>query len=171
MSNVQCFKIKRGTKFDEAVKQHFTLLPKWKEVYDRVSELLGENITKLAFSTDHLMIDPQELTKDDNKRLFKKDGEIKTNTKKAKEINTAYKEIIIDVGLEDYEELRYINFAYGVMRTREQHLESYRTSENDIYYKANFDLEKKTGGLVEPISEIEYQEKYVEELKRQDKAS
>jgi len=90
---------------------------------------------------------------------------------KAKSINEEYKNILSDVGLNDYEELRYINFAYGVMRMRGQKLESFRTSENDIFYKADFDLVKRTDGLVEPITEIQYEEKYLEELKKQEKSS
>jgi len=168
MSNYKCFKIKRGTGYDKAIKKHFELLPKWNQVFDKVSELLGEKITRLAFSVDYLKIDPNELTKEENKKLFKKDGVLKNNTKKAKSIFEEYKKIIDEVGLSEYEELRYINFRYGVMRTHGQYLKSFRTSENDIYYKADFDLERKTNGLVIPISEIEYEEKYLEELKKQE---
>lgn len=52
------------------------------------------------------------------------------------------------------------------MRSSNQHLESYVTSDYDIYYKADFNLEKKTGGLVIPITELEYQETYLQELKK-----
>lgn len=166
MSNIQCFKSKAGTNYDSAIKKHFSLLPKWNEMFSKVSELLGENITQLAYSLDYFIIDPSELTKEENKKLFKADGQIKSNTKQAKELFAQYKEIIKEVGLYEYEELSRINFAYGVMRTRGQELESFRTSENDIYYKADFDLEKRSSGNVEPITEIEYEEKYLEELKK-----
>lgn len=55
------------------------------------------------------------------------------------------------------------------MRTHGQELESFVTSENDIYYKTNFDLEKRTNGLVIPITEIEYEETYLNELKKREK--
>lgn len=167
MSTTQCFKIKRGTDYDKAVKKHFELLPLWNKVYREVSKLLGENITKLAYSTEELYIDPTELTKPENKKLFTKEGKLKANLKKAKTIREEYKKIIEQLGLTEYEELRFINFAFGVMRTRGQQMEMFRTSENDIYYKTDFDLERKTEGLVIPISEIEYQEKYLDELKKQ----
>ncbi|PWA08627.1 hypothetical protein DCC39_14400 [Pueribacillus theae] len=166
MSKTQCFKIKRGTVYDKAAKEHFELLPKWKNVFSRLSDLLEEEITKMAFSPHILRLDPSEFTKEENKKLFRKDGVLKSNTNKAKNLFKDYQKIIEEEGLSKFEELRHINFIYGVMRMRHQHLESFRTSENDIYYKADFDLEKKTNGLVIPISEIEYEEKYLEELKK-----
>lgn len=168
MGKYQCFKIKRGTKYDEAVKHHFSLEPKWKLVFKHVSDLLGEEINKLGFSKDQLIVDPYELTKEENKKLFKKDGSLKGNLKKSKELLKEYKSLIEEVGLSEYEELRFINFAYGVMRTHGQTMEQFKTSEDDIYYKCNFDLEKKTSGAVEPISEIAYEEKYLEELKKRE---
>lgn len=166
MNSTQCFKIKPNTKLHEELKKHFSLLPKWKGVYEKVSELLGEDITKLGYSTYELYIDFSELTTKENKALFKKDGTLKMNLKKSKQLLERYKDIIKEAGLSEYQELRSINFRYGVMRFGNQHLESFWTSEDEVYYKADFDLEKKTNGLVLPISEVEYQEKYLEELKR-----
>lgn len=171
MNDIQCFKIKRGTNYDKAVKEHFLQLPKWKNVSTKVSELLGEEITKLGFVTDDLYVDLSELTKEENKRLFTKDGKLRGNLKRAKQIRLDYQDIIKEEGLSEYKDLSRINFVYGFIRTRGQELESYRTSEDDIYYKANFDLEKRAKGLVEPISHIEYEEKYLEELKKQDEVS
>lgn len=167
MSNYQFFKIKPDTEFYRAVQKHFTLLPKWNAVYDKVSELLGETITKIGYSTNEIILDVSELTKEENLKLFKKDGTLKANLKKSKELIAKYQEIIKEAGLTEYQELRFINFAYGVMRSRGQSLESYRTSQNETFYKADFNLEKKTGGLVIPISELEYQETYLNELKKQ----
>jgi hypothetical protein len=167
MTQYQCFKIKRGTDYDKAVKEHFKLLPKWNNVFDKLSELLGEKITKLALTPEYLLLDKSELKNDEIKKLFTVDGRLKNNTKKAKQLFLEYQNILNEEGLSKYQELRFINFAYGVMRMQGQELESYRTSEDDIYYRASFDLNKKTSGLVEPITEIEYQEKYLEELKKQ----
>jgi hypothetical protein len=165
----QCFKIKRGTAFDSEVKKYFILSKKWDAVYHKVSNLLGENITKLAHSIDTLVIDLSELKNEENKKLFKKTGELKSNTKKAKRILEDYKRILDNCGLAGFNELRYINFAYGIIRTSyQQHLESFRSSENDIYYKADFNLEKKSNGMVEPITQIQYEEKYLEELKKRE---
>lgn len=163
---IQCFKIKRGTDFDKAVKKHFSLLPRWNNVYSRVGKLLGENITKLALVKDELCIDYSELTKEENKKMFKKDGTLRANLKSSKQLMNLYRDVIEEEGLSEFEELRRINFSYGVMRTSGQRLESFRTSEADIYYKADFNLEKRTGGLVVPITEVEYEEKYLEELKK-----
>src|SRR5699024_1995190 len=104
----------------------------------------------------------------ENRNLFKIDGQLKANTKKSKKILDGYLEIIEECGLSGFMELRLINFTYGVMRVRGQKLESFKTSEDDVYYKADFDLEKKTNGLVEPITEVEYEEKYLTELKKRE---
>lgn len=165
MTNIQCFKSKSGTNYDSEIKKHFNLLPKWDLMFEKVSELLDENITKLAFSCDHFIIDPNELTNEENKKLFKKDGQIKS-TKKAQELFLKYKGLIDEVGLLEYKELRLINFTYGIGRTRGQVLESFHTSEDDLYFKADFDLERRSSGNVEPITEIDYEEKYLEELKK-----
>lgn len=62
--------------------------------------------------------------------------------------------------------LSIINFSYGMLRRNGENLESFVTSDHDLYYKADFDLKARSSGLVEPITEIEYQEKYLEELKK-----
>jgi hypothetical protein len=171
MNNVQCFKIKRGTKFDQEVKKHFNQTPKWDNVFGKVGEILGEKITRMALTTDNLYIDTKELTKEENKKLFTKDGKLKSNSKLAKEVLKNFKTIVKEEGLEDYQELRMLNFIYGVMRRNGQNLESYRTSENDIFYKADFDLEAQSNGLVEPITHIQYEEKYLEELKKKEEVT
>ncbi|MFO1442963.1 hypothetical protein KDN24_06995 [Bacillus sp. Bva_UNVM-123] len=168
MRNVQCFKIKNGTNFDKAIKKHFKLRSKWDSVFQKVGELLGENITKMAIETEYLFVDINEIQNENNKKLFTKDGKLKSNSKRAKQILNDYKEIIKTEGLSEFENLSLINFTYGVMRRRGQSLKSFVTSEDDIYYQADFDLEKESNGLVIPISEIEYEEKYLEELKKRE---
>lgn len=162
----QCFKIKRGTNYDKAIKKHLEQRPLWKNVFAKIGALLNENITEMALVVDELWINTNQLTRDENKKLFNKNGKLKSNTKRAREIIGAYKKIIADEGLTDFQGLQTINFMYGVMRLQGQHLESFVTSENDIYYKTNFNLEERTRGLVESITDIEYEEKYLEELKK-----
>lgn len=166
-----CYKIKRGTQFDHAVKEHFALRPKWEVVSNRVSDLLGEKITRMAFDPRKLRIDITELKKEENRKLFKKDGYLKANLKKAKELQKRYQEIIAEEGLTDFLDLGLIHFMYGVMRYRGESMEMFRTSENDIYYKTDFDLEKRSKGMVESISEVEYHEVYLSEIKKQETAS
>ncbi|MCR8641406.1 hypothetical protein NV379_01940 [Paenibacillus sp. N1-5-1-14] len=162
----QCFKIKHGTNYDKKVKKHFTKKPLWKNVMVRVGALLDENVTQMAIHATELWVNTDEMNKVENKKLFNKDGKLKNNSKRAKEILENYKKIVSDEGLADFEDLRLINFTYGVMRLQGQKLESFVTSENDIFYKADFNLEDRAKGLVEPITEIEYEEKYLEELKK-----
>lgn len=165
----QCFKIKRDTDYDKAIKKHFEQRPLWKEVFSKVNDILGETeITEMATVTDALWIDTEQLKNSENVKLFTKDGKLKTTTKKGKEILQKYKEALVEAGVSDFQELRVINFTYGVMRLSGQNLESFVTSENDIYYKGDFDLVERSRGLVVPISEIEYEEKYLEELKKKD---
>lgn len=163
-----CFKIKSGTLFDKEVKKHFELLDNWKKVFEELSEYLGETITELVFTTETLIINPEEITHPDIKKLFRKDGRIKSNSNKAKEVLNQYRIILAKNGLEYFKELRMINFVHGVTRRRGEDLESFRTSDNGIYYKASFDLEKRSNGCVVPISEIEYEETYLNELKKRE---
>lgn len=171
------YKIKPGTKYDLAVKQHFRLNKNWNQVYEKMGEALGEKITKLVRLPKYLKIDPKELTKEENKKAFKKDGCLKSNSKKAKEIAELYKSIIEEVGLSEFESLGTLNFIYGIMRYHGESLKTFRTSDYDLYYEASFDLDERskrtTGGesLVEEISEIEYTEKYLEEIKKQEEAA
>ncbi|MBX4152419.1 hypothetical protein [Paenibacillus lautus] len=176
MSKMRYYRITRGTRYDQAVKKHFELNKHWKQVYGRLSEELGETITKLVQHPKRLTIDPTELTKEENKKAFKKDGSLKGNSKKAKEIAELYKSIIEEAGLTEYESLGTINFIYGVMRYQGETLKTFRTSEFDLYYKADFDIierSKRTNGesLVEEITEVEYTEKYLEEIKKQEEAA
>lgn len=168
MRKTQCFVIKRGTDYDKAVKKHLESLPRWNNVFKKVSELLGEKITKMAFHPTRLVIDRSEIKNEETLNLFKKDGELKANSNKVKDILEDYKQIVKDEGLAAFEELRVINFRYGVMRMRGQMLESFITQENDIYYKADFDLAARCNGLVIPISEIEYHETYLNEIKKRE---
>ncbi|OME55554.1 hypothetical protein BSK59_13850 [Paenibacillus odorifer] len=165
--SLQYFKIKNGTEFDTAVKKHLNMLPNWKQVYGKLSELLDEKITLLVQASDYLQIDCSEIKKEENQKLFKKDGSLRANSKKAKEVLAAYKDIIEECGLKGFENLGHINFCYGVMRFQGETMKSFKTSEHDIYYEASFDLEERSKGLVIPITDIEYQEKYLEELKKQ----
>lgn len=168
MSKTQCFKTKEGTTYALEVKKCLMLSPKWADVYPKLSELLGENITKLGQTKDYLVIDYNELTKEENKKLFKLDGQLKSNSKKAKKLYQDYLEILDSVGLSGFMELRDLNFVYGVMRMRGQSLYSFKTSELEIYFKADFDLAESSNGMVEPITEIQYEEKYLSELKKRE---
>ncbi|TVY09854.1 hypothetical protein [Paenibacillus cremeus] len=161
----QCFKITRGTDYDKAVKKHFKQKPLWHNVFVRVSAMLNEKIDKMALVPDELWVEFNDLTKDENKKLFGKNGKLKNNTKRAKETLEQYRQIVTDEGLSDFRQLGEINFIYGVMRFQGEELSSFVTSENDIYYQASFNLQERSEGLVETISEIEYQEMYLKELK------
>lgn len=165
---IQCFKIKQGTKYDQAVKKYIAQRPKWSNVIKRTAELLQEDkLTEIALSVDDLWINTKQLDKDDNKKLFNKDGKLKSNSKRAKELKEQYKQILADEGLADFQDVGVINFCYGVMRMQGEKLSRFFTSEGDIYFKADFDLDKRSDGVVVPISEIEYEEKYLEELKKE----
>lgn len=169
MSKTQCFVIKKGTAYDKDIKKHYELESKWAGVFPRLQILLDEHITRIAFDPKWLTLDISELEKEDNKKLFKLNGELKANSKKAKTILIEYKKIITELGLAEFYPIQHLNFSYGVMRNSEhQTIESFRTSENDVYFKANFDLEKKSNGMVVPISEIEYTEKYLAEMKKRE---
>lgn len=162
----QCFKMKQGTAYADAVKQYFELLPKWKDVIKQLGEYLDENIQQIAPRPESLMIDVKELKNPDNIKLFTNDGKLKKNLKRSKEIRGFYATLIKETGLTEFESLSLINFTYGIMRYQGEKLESFTDGEGNIYYKATFDLEKRSNGAVEPITEIEYEETYLKLLKQ-----
>lgn len=176
MRKMQYFKIKRGSAYDKEVKKHFRLRDKWADVmFDRVSELLGQKIERMAFSPDELYIVKEDIKDEETRKLFTQSGKLKANIKKANELREKYIQIVKEEGFSDYEELRYINFHFDVMRYANlgnpDHMESFRTSEDDIYFEADFDLEKRSNGSVVPITEVEFREKYLEELRKREEKS
>lgn len=160
------YKIKPGTAYAKEIEKYFEMKPLWKGVYKKVSELLGEQVEALAHTTDNLYVEFHELKNEDNKKMFKKNGCLKTNSKRAKETLIRYKEIIKELGLSEYQTIGHINFKYGVMRYSGEELRSFGTHEKQMYFEASFDLEKRSRELVIPISEVEYREKYLEVLKQ-----
>lgn len=166
MNDIQCFKVKKGSKLEQEINKYFSDLPKWVNVIKDVNEFMGESITRIGLDPQNLYIDPDELKKVENKKLFTKDGRLKkSNLKRANALREIYKESVKMNGLQDFKEFDYICFTYGIYRTRGQRLERFGSKEVGVYFKANFDLEKRTNGMVEPITEIEYQETYLKMLK------
>ena len=162
----QCFKIKQGTAYADAVKVYFELLPKWKDVIKQLGEYLDESIQQIAPRPESLIIDVKELKNPENIKLFTNNGKLKKNSKRSKEIGEYYSALIKKYGLSEFESLSLINFTYGIMRYQGDNLESFTDGEGNIYYKATFDLEKRSNGAVEPITEIEYEETYLKLLKQ-----
>lgn len=172
MNKTYCYKSNPESEYGKAVKQYLELLPLWERVSERVSELLGEKITRMATDAEELYVDTMQVG-DENRKLFTKDGKLKSNSKKANEIRVKYKEIIEDVGLKDFKDMRLINFIYGVMRTSDrQSLESFMSSEGGIYLKANYDMlyREKLDDSILHITEIDFEEKYLSELKKKEES-
>lgn len=164
------YKIKPDTAYAKEVEKYLDLRSLWKDAYPKVSELLGEEVQAIAFTTDNLYVEYKELKNEENKKMFRKDGGLKAAGKRAKETLIGFKKIISDLGLTEFENLGHVNFKYGVMRYSGEVLKSFRTRDKQMYYEANFDLEKRSKGLVIPISEVEYRERYLEELKQSEEA-
>lgn len=170
MTKTYCFKSVSDSAYGLEIKKYMKLILLWSEVIDKVGHLLGEPITKMGRDTDELYIDIDEVNSE-NVKLFTKDGKLKKNSKKANELRKRYLQIIEDVGLSDFQDLHMVNFIYGVMRTSQtQTLSSFISSEHDVYLKANYNMidREKSSGYVEPITEIEFEEKYLKELKKRE---
>lgn len=168
MTQRYAYKSVPESKFGKAVKRYHELLPMWNQVIDDLSDFLGDKITKIVRDPERLVLDVDELS-DENAKLFKKDGSLKKNSKKANELADTYKSIIDDAGLSDFKDLHLLKFIYGVMRTsRQQHMESFLSSEGELYVETDWDMleRQKTDGSIEPITKIEYTEKYLSELKK-----
>lgn len=175
MKKYSFYKSKRGSKYDNEVKNYFKQEEKWRTVIiGKVAELLDENITSINLDNEILGVNLREVKNEETLKLFKKNGVLKQNSKAAKSLNEKYLQILKDEGLEKSSTLQLINFTYGVMRHSNfgnpDYMERFVTSENDIYFKADFDLEKRSNGSVEAITEVEYHEKYLEEVKKRESA-
>lgn len=171
MRNTKCFKAIEGTEYDKAIKETFNLTPNWNNVTDKLSALLGEEITRMAVDPKQLRIDLLQIKNPENKKLFTKDGMLKKNLKASKELSEKYKTIVQEEGLENFRDFGYVNFTFGAMRMRGQNLESFLTLDGVMYFKADFDMNQRYGGeeknlFLEEISEIEYEEVHLAELKK-----
>lgn len=163
------YKMKEDSAYGKAVKKHFRQLKTWdKEIFPWLQEALGENVKRMGITREDLYVDVSELEKEENIKLFKKDGSLKKNTKRGKELKREFEETLEEHGLEDFEELRMLHFVYGAMRRQGETMEMFITSDHVIHYKADFDLIDRTNGAVEEITEVEYQETYLEEIKKRD---
>lgn len=167
MSKTFCFKSVPESAFGLAVKKYVEQLPKWSEVLNEVNEILEQPITKIAREVGDLWVDLDEI-RPDNLVLFTKDGKLKKNSKRANEIRAKYLQAVTNAGLKEFQDLHVINFVHGTMRTSHaQSLVSFMSSEKEIYFKANFDMvgREKSSGYIESITEIQFEEKYLAELK------
>lgn len=169
MSTIRCFRAKEDSKFDKDIKAYYKSYPRWTNVLTRLAHLLGEELTGLATEPNDLRLDPKELKKEENRKLFKQNGMIKKNSKEAKKLFADYQDIVKDEGLANFMDLRNITFAYGTMRRQGQHLERFITSDGRIYFKADFDMINNYGNakiILEEISQVEYEEVHLAELKQ-----
>lgn len=165
-----CYKSISDSDYGKAIKQYVELSARWGGVLEKVSDLLNESVTKMARDPKELYIDVNEVTKE-TRKLFTKDGKLKKNSKKANDLRKEYMEITKGLGLSEYEEKGLINFHYGIMRTcNTQRLESFVSSDGVNYMKANFDLNslRDVSSYIKPISEIEFEETYLNELKKKE---
>ncbi|GAK08968.1 hypothetical protein JCM19038_2773 [Geomicrobium sp. JCM 19038] len=163
------YKTNPETKYAKKIERHLQQKKRWKLVADDLNELLGENITRMVQKPGYFGLDPQEITKEENKKLFKIDGAIRQNTKAAKALFQSYKDIIKKHDLEDYEEIPILNFGYGLMRhSRTEQMRHMGTSEGELYYETDFDLQDRADdpNVLIKISQEEFLEKQLEETRK-----
>ena len=178
MSEQMHFKIKEDSAFHRAVKEVFEQDQIWRqEMFEEVRRLLGVDVERMGFDPKNLYLDPAEIKKHEElKPLFKKDGALKKNVKKANEIRKSYVKAVEQHGLQNYQPLGLVNFTFNAMRMGDgtggtnEEMRSYRSSDDVIYYEANFDLAERTKGQVVPISAVEYHETYAKEIRKQEEA-
>lgn len=164
------FKSVEGSDYEKAIKRYREQAPLWNNVMDKLSELLGTKINAIARETKELFVNLSDLSEEVIK-LFTIDGKLKRNSKKANQLRKKYFEIIEQEGLSDFGNRSLINFSYGIIRTHpSQNLSSFISSEGTVYIKASFDLmdRAKTNNSIQRITEIEFEEKYLSELKKRE---
>lgn len=151
------FKTIENSDFHKALKKNEQQNKDWKVITDFVRELLDEPDLKGVYGSHKLMVDVDELN-DENKKLFKQNGEIKLNTKIGKSLNAKYEEKIKELGLDDYKTLSTIFFTYGYLRDhRSQTQNQFQTDNLIIYIESNAPwTERDYITQLEEITEAEY---------------
>lgn len=167
-----CYRVKEDGDYDKALRKNRQHMLTWSKLCDFIGEQLGEEITKLG-TVHRLMVDLNEIKNEENKKLFKQDGTVKLNVKKAKELNQAYIRFIQE-HMPDYREEREINFMFGVMRRSvSDTIERFMDDDKRTYIRTNFNLldqNNRVTASLEPISAITYYETYLNLLKRREVA-
>lgn len=153
------FKTIENSKFHKALKKNKQQNKDWNVIADFVSELLGEPKLEGVYCSPKLMVDINEL-EDENKKLFKQNGEIKLNTKVGKSLGAKYEEKIKELGLDDYKTLSTIFFAYGFLRDhRSQTQNQFQDDNLIVYFESNAPwTEREYANQLEEITEEEYYE-------------
>lgn len=151
------FKTIENSDFHKALKKNEQQDKDWDVMIEFVSELLGEPELEGIYCSPKLMVDPI-LLKDDNKKLFKQNGEIKLNTKFGKLLNAKYEEKIKELGLDDYKDFGTIFFVYGFLRNhRSQTQNQFQDDDLIVYFESNAPwTERDYTNQLEEITEAEY---------------
>lgn len=164
MGKVYNYKAVKGTEYYKALQKHFKQQKLWGSMYEKVSAIIGQELKQLGYSSETLFVNVGEIEDEDTQKLFTKDGKLKNNSNRAKEIREQYLAAIAEVGLEGYMELSKVNFIYGIGRTRSQSMTSFATQDGNVYYQTDFDLTTIAKGNVVEVSEVDYHENYLNEL-------
>lgn len=153
------FKTIENSDFHKALKKNKQQNKDWNVIADFVSELLDEPELEGVYRSPKLMVDVSEL-KDENKKLFKQNGEIKLNTKLGKSLNAKYEEKIKELGLDKYNTISTIFFIYGFLRDHvTQKQNQFQDDDLIVYFESNAPwTERDYTNQLEEITEEEYYE-------------
>lgn len=151
------FKTIKNSDFHKALKKNEQQNKDWGVMVDLVSELLNEPELKGIYRADTLTVDTSELN-DENKKLFKNNGEIRMNTKVGKSLNAKYEEKLKEIGLYNYRSISTIFFAYGFLRNHvSQKQNQFQDDDLIVYFESNAPwTEKEYANQLEEITEEEY---------------
>ncbi len=153
------FKTIENSDFHKALKKNEQQNKDWDSMIDFVSEILGEPELKDIYMSPKLMVDVSKLN-DENKKLFKNNGEIRMNTKVGKVLNAKYEEKLKELGLDNYKTLSTIFFSYGFLRShRSQKQNQFQDDDLIVYFESNAPwTERDYTNQLEEITEEEYYE-------------
>lgn len=151
------FKTIENSDFHKALKKNEQQNKDWDIMIDLVSKILEEPELKDIYMSPKLMVDVSKLN-DENKKLFKNNGEIRMNTKVGKVLNAKYEEKLKELGLDNYKTLSTIFFSYGFLRShRSQKQNQFQDDDRIIYFESNAPwTERDYTNQLEEITEAEY---------------
>lgn len=153
------FKTIENSDFHKTLKKNKQQNKDWDAMIDFVSGILGEPELKDIYMSPKLRVDVS-LLKDENKKLFKQNGEVKLSNKVGKVLNAAYEGKLKELGLDDYMDIRTILFVYGFLRNhRSQKQNQFQNDDWIVYFESNAPwTERDCTDQLEEITEEEYYE-------------
>jgi hypothetical protein len=150
-----CTVSKDGSELDKALRKQYYQDDFWTKVIESMSVHLGEKINRIYTRTAlGFPIDVIDGFNDERKKMFRKDGFLKSTPKGCKILQKFYESLLDKWHLNDYQSISDIRFTFGMFRFHGESSEAYRDFEGRLYSKTSFDQTNRTSKANENLTPI-----------------